>query len=302
MFDKPDNTPRTKGDAIKETLNIDYNGQESTTTESTTNVGEGKPRGTELDSTGERSEEGNGTSDNGGGTGTTGEQVAETTQEEKSKKAFDAVIKATEKAGLVIHEATQEMVAEAKEKSGLEFMGTRVDKRMSDIEQHFSNKALTEEQRNIVDVFSGKKDNVSIKFKTADGTTRTIMFRQGNENKSGVKHILFRHYNTQSSPINADDVLLIPYIIENGVRTETKKGSKKSIDYKLTDTNGSEYTLVTEQADKIERVVTYYANRKGGNSHSSNTQLRAQIGNTTSSASKGTTNNSNNQKVFEKIR
>lgn len=121
MFDKPDNTPRTKGEAIKETLNIDYNGQESTTTESTTNVGEGKPRGTELDSTGERSEEGNGTSDNGGGTGTTGEQVAETTEEEKYKKAFKTVRKVVEKAGLVIHEATPEMVAKAREKSNLEF-------------------------------------------------------------------------------------------------------------------------------------------------------------------------------------
>jgi hypothetical protein len=192
------------------------------------------------------------------------------------------------------------MVAKAREKSGLEFMGTRVDKRMSDIEQHFSNKALTEEQRNIVDVFSGKKDNVSIKFKTADGTTRTIMFRQGNENKSGVKHILFRHYNTQSSPINADDVLLIPYIIENGGRTEIINGNKKHINYKYTDTNGISYTLVTEVSNRKEKISTYYANRKGGNSHSSNTQLRAQIGNTTSSANKGTTNNSNNQKVFEK--
>ncbi len=121
------------------------------------------------------------------------------------------------------------------------------------------------------------------------------MFRQGNENKSGVEYIVFRHYNTQSSPINADDVLLIPYIIENGVRTETKKGSKKFIDYKFTDTNGSEYTLVTEVSNRKEKISTYYKNSKGNIPTRPNTQLRAQAGNTTSSASKGTTNNSNNQ-------
>ena len=292
LFDKPDNTPRTKGEAIKETLNIDYNGQESTTTESTTNVGEGKPRGTELDSTGERSEEGNGTSDNGGRTGTTGEQVAETTQEEKSKKAFDAVRKATEKAGLVIHETTPEMVAEAKEKSGLEFMGTRVDKRMSDIEQYFSNKALTEEQRNIVDVFSGMKDNVSIKFKTADGTTRTIIFRQGNENKAGIKHIVFRHYKTRSKNIETDDILLIPTIISNGSRT---KGANKKNEYTYNH-NGVSYTIVTQNKEGKEEIVTFYSDKKSSSPASSNTSDDARSNREDDlSGDKGNINDSNNQ-------
>ncbi len=302
LFEKPDNTPKTKEEAIKEIFNIDYNGRKgSTILESNSRNSQRWGRGSNGNpSSKEQTQSGNGTSDNRGRTSTNAEQVTELTPEEKSKKAFEAVRKAVEKAGLVIHEATPEMVAEAKEKSGLEFMGTRVDNRMSDIEQHFSNKTLTEEQRNIVEVFTGKRDNVSIKLKSIDGITRTIMFRQGNENKSGIKHILFRHYNTQSSPINADDVLLIPHIIENGVRTETKKGGKKSIDYKFTDTNGVDYILVTEFDNRKENISTYYKNYRGNIPTRPNTQLRAQAGNTTSSASKGTTNNSNNLKIFEK--
>ena len=77
--------------------------------------------------------------------------------------------------------------------------------------------------------------------------------------------------------------------------TEIKSGNKKSVDYKYTDTNGVDYTFVTEQVGKLEKVVTYYSNNKGGNSHSSNTQLRAQIGNSTSIAGRGNINNSNSQ-------
>lgn len=77
--------------------------------------------------------------------------------------------------------------------------------------------------------------------------------------------------------------------------TEIKSGNKKSVDYKYTDTNGVDYTFVTEQVGKLEKVVTYYSNNKGGNSHSSNTQLRAQIGNSTSIVGKGNINNSNSQ-------
>lgn len=69
----------------------------------------------------EQTQSGNGTTDNRGGTSTNAEQVTEVTPEEKSKKAFKAVRKAVEKAGLVIHEATPEMVAKAREKSNLEF-------------------------------------------------------------------------------------------------------------------------------------------------------------------------------------
>ena len=149
----------SKEEANKQIFNIDYNANtRSDLLEGDNSTGERGQQGSDGEiANKEQTQSGNGATDNRGGTSTDAEQVTEVTQEEKSKKAFEAVRKVVEKAGLVIHEATPEMVAKAREKSGLEFMGTRVDKRMSDIEQHFSNKALTEEQRNIVDVFSGKK-------------------------------------------------------------------------------------------------------------------------------------------------
>lgn len=174
---------------------------------------------------------------------------------------------------------------------------TRVDKRMSDIEQYFSNKALTEEQRNIVDVFSGKKDNVSIKFKTADGVIRTVIFRQGNENKAGVKHIVYRHYNTRSKNIETDDILLIPTIISDGARVKSKNQKNEYI-YNY---NGVSYKIVTQNKEGKEEIVTFYSDKKTSSPASSNTSEDARSNREdVLYYSKGTTNNSNNQKVFEK--
>ena len=131
LFDKPDNTPKTKEEAIKQIFNIDYNANtRSDLLEGDNSTGERGQQGSDGEiANKEQTQSGNGATDNRGGTGTDAEQVTEVTPEEKSKKAFEAVRKVVEKAGLVIHEATPEMVAKAKEKSGLEFMGTRVDKR-----------------------------------------------------------------------------------------------------------------------------------------------------------------------------
>lgn len=222
----------------------------------------------------------------------------EDVQQVRNTLATNAVLTALKKAGVKVVHATQDMVDAVLGKEGVEFMGSRVNKRMADIEQHFSNSELTDEQRAIVDVFSGEQDNLPIEVQLADGTTRRVLLRQGNENKAGTKHVLFRHYETQSSPIEADDILLIPNIIANGKRTEKKDGNKNLVEYKYTDSNGIIYLFITEYVDRAEKFVTYYTNRKGGNSHSFNTHLSAQAGNTTSSASKGTTNNLNNKINF----
>lgn len=68
LFEKPDNTPRTLAQAIKETLNIDYNGQQRSNVladnSAASQDGQGSSRASE---TGERSEDGNGTADRTGG-------------------------------------------------------------------------------------------------------------------------------------------------------------------------------------------------------------------------------------------
>ncbi|MCM1079077.1 MAG: strawberry notch C-terminal domain-containing protein [Bacteroidales bacterium] len=69
LFEKPDNTPRSLAQAIKETLNIDYNGQQRNNVlagDSTASQdGQGSRGASEA---GERSEDGNGTADRAGGT------------------------------------------------------------------------------------------------------------------------------------------------------------------------------------------------------------------------------------------
>ena len=68
---------------------------------------------------------------------------------------------------------------------------------------------LTPEQQAVVDVYTGKRDNVGITF-TRDGQEYTVTMRQGNENKAGTKHSLYRHYGTGVGVITADDVMRIP--------------------------------------------------------------------------------------------
>ena len=69
LFEKPDNTPRTLAQAIKETLNIDYNGQQRSNVlagdSAASQDGQGSRGASE---TGERNEDGNGTADRAGGT------------------------------------------------------------------------------------------------------------------------------------------------------------------------------------------------------------------------------------------
>lgn len=144
---------------------------------------------------------------------------------------------------------------------------------------------LSAEQRSVVDVFGGKADNLTISVKTKEGNERKVVMRQGNEAHAGTKHSLYRHYNTGSGAITTDDILLIPEILANGERTENKRGNTKLAVYRLTDGNGTRYTVVTEVKEKGEVFNDFYTNKKA-----SNQTPQMPIGDTQSSAR---TNDSN---------
>ena len=209
--------------------------------------------------------------------------------------ATNAVLTALDKAGVKVVHATQDMVDAVLGKEGVEFMGSRVNARMADIDQHFSNSQLTDEQRAIVDVFSGKQDNLPIEVQTADGTTRRVVLRQGNENKAGTKHVLFRHYDTQSGPIEADDILLIPNIIANGVRKEKKDGGKIRFEYTFGNYDNVIYVVVTELNNRNEEVFcNFYSKNKA---KQTTRRTHTEVAQDMSDSLNGNKNNTNNSNI-----
>ena len=96
--------------------------------------------------------------------------------------------------------------------NGVSMMGSRVDKRMAEIGRLLEGRDMTDEQRKVADVFSGKSDNQTIEVERNDGKRRIVM-RQGNEQGAGAKHSVFGHYGTTRGVITAEDVLRIPDII-----------------------------------------------------------------------------------------
>ena len=122
--------------------------------------------------------------------------------------------------------------------------------------------------------------------------------RQGKEQNAGTKHSIFRHYDTDSGVINADDILLIPDVIANGTRTVKNNGK---IEYKYSHNNGTKYTVLTENKKGREEFADFYTN-KSGSARSSNTQLSAQADSITAlSADKDNINSVNNKTRFRSI-
>ena len=143
------------------------------------------------------------------------------------------------------------------ENSGVSAMGSRVEKRMAEIASLFEGRELSEEQRAVADVFGGKADNLTISVKIQDGNTHKLVMRQGNGNKAGAKHSVFRHYETASNSYTADEILLIPQIIEQGER----KQEGKKVSYKM-EIEGVTYSVTTEMRRGAEEFTNFYTNRK----------------------------------------
>ena len=144
-------------------------------------------------------------------------------------------------------------------------MGSRVEKRMADVAQKLEGRELTAEQKAVVDVFSGKSDNQKFSVKREDGKKQTYLLKQGNEEKAGAKHSLYRHYGTNTGVITADDVLKIPQVLERGERIEKTKGGKKMAVYTM-DVDGAKYTVLTRVGKNNEIVDDFYSNKEGSES------------------------------------
>ena len=141
-------------------------------------------------------------------------------------------------------------------------MGSRVEKRMADVVQKLEGKELSMEQKAVVDVFSGKSDNQKFSVEREDGKKQTYLLKQGNEEKAGAKHSLYRHYGTNTGVITADDVLKIPQVLERGERIEKAKGGKKMAVYTM-DVDGAKFTVYTRIGKDYETIDDFYSNKKG---------------------------------------
>ena len=143
-------------------------------------------------------------------------------------------------------------------------MGSRVEKRMADVAQKLEGRELTAEQKAVVDVFSGEKDNQKFSVER-NGVKQQFLLKQGQEDKAGAKHSLYRHYGTNTGVITADDVLKIPQVLERGERIEKAKGGKKMAVYTM-DIDGVKYTVLTRVGKNNEIVDDFYSNKKGSES------------------------------------
>ena len=173
-------------------------------------------------------------------------------------------------------------------------MGSRVDKRMAEVGEYFERKELSDNERAVVDVFSGKSDNKAITVER-DGKQHKVVMRQGNENKAGTKHSLFRHYGTNSGVISSEDLLLIPEVIERGEKEVKGKG----IAYKLKK-DGVSYIVYNEIHKNQEQFCDFYTNRKGSSTHPSNTQLSAQVDSATTNSDTKVVENFENPTIESK--
>ena len=141
-------------------------------------------------------------------------------------------------------------------------MGSRTNKKMKEIADVLSEHELSEQQRTVVDVYSGKTDNLQLELSRNDGSRR-IVIRQGNDNKAGTKHSVYRHYGTTEGVITAEDILLIPEVLNRGERKSIKRGNTQLYEYVLRNVDGAEYTVLTEINNRgKETFADFYSNKK----------------------------------------
>lgn len=155
---------------------------------------------------------------------------------------------------------------EAENADDIKFMGSTTKKRMKDISTQLEGRELDEAQQAVADVYSGKKDNVSLIVEREDGSNKIIM-RQGNDNHAGTKHSVFRHYGVKANSLNVDDLLLIPTVLKEGERKVSDNGR---VAYVYVDpTSQVKYTVVTEPKNNKEFFNDFYSNKKANPSETS---------------------------------
>ena len=155
---------------------------------------------------------------------------------------------------------------EAENADDIKFMGSTTKKRMKDISTQLEGRKLDEAQQAVADVYSGKKDNVSLTVEREDGSNKIIM-RQGNDNHAGTKHSVFRHYGVKANSVNVNDLLLIPTVLKEGERKVSDNGR---VAYVYVDpTSQVKYTVVTEPKNNKEFFNDFYSNKKANPSETS---------------------------------
>lgn len=219
-----------------------------------------------------------------------------------SHEVYDMLRDMLKDTGIEVVEVSSEEAQAMHERAGagVQLMGSRVNRRMSEIGQYFEGKELTPEQQAVVDVYSGKEDNKTITGQRPDGIRRIVM-RQGNENHAGAKHSIFRHFGTRQGSYSAEDVLLIPKILANGNRNP--KGKK--VEYTI-EQDGVRYLVLTETIGNKEVFADFYTNKKGTEVESSirqaeNTQS-ARISNSVPESAAKVENKSETDKSADEIR
>ena len=155
---------------------------------------------------------------------------------------------------------------EAENADDIKFMGSTTKKRMKDISTQLEGRELDEAQQAVADVYSGKKDNVSLTVEREDGSNKIIM-RQGNDNHAGTKHSVFRHYGVKANSLNVDDLLLIPTVLKEGERKVSDNGRVAYVF--VNPTSQVKYTVVTEPKNNKEFFNDFYSNKKANPSETS---------------------------------
>lgn len=174
-------------------------------------------------------------------------------------EVYEAAKGLLESAGVDVVEVSDTEAAEMLNRRGsdVSLMGSRTNRKMAKIAEYFEGRELDENQQAVVDVFSGKRDNIAIEVERPDGKRRVVM-RQGNELKAGAKHSLFRHYESEKNNVIADDIALISEVIANGERSV----SGNRVTYDIVAEDGTRLRVTTEITKKAEVFTNFYTNRK----------------------------------------
>lgn len=179
---------------------------------------------------------------------------------------------------------------------GVSAMGTTVTNRKRDIAVKLQGVDVSPTQMKVVDAFTTDANNDIIEVVDDNGNQRSITLKQGQDNKAGVKHSVLRHYETASNFYNAEDILLIPQIIEQGERTQ----NGKKVSYKM-NIGGVVYSVTTEINNRGAEVFTNFYTNRSDNARSSNTQLSAQADSVIASADKVSNNSVNTQEGLSDV-
>ena len=135
--------------------------------------------------------------------------------------------------------------------------GTTVTRRKADIAVKLQGRDVSPTQLKVLDAFTTDANNITIDVVDANGEQRSITLKQGQDNRAGVKHSVLRHYETAKNSYTAEDILLIPQVVEQGER----KQDGKKVSYKL-DIGGVKYTVTTDIKGNHEEFTNFFTNRK----------------------------------------